>query len=197
MNQEEQKENDRMKSGLMLGVNPNTEREKNDFYATNPHALEIAMPIFKDILDKNVWECTCGQGHLSEVLKEFGYNVKSTDLINRGYGEVQDFLKCEDKFKGDILTNPPFKLAKNFIEKSFELIEDERYAIFFLKIQFLESKLRKEMFVKYPLKYLIVNSERQQCAKDADFEKYKATTQCYCWYIFQKGYKGEPIVKWL
>ena len=34
-----------MKSALMLGVNPNAIREKNDFYATNPHALEIAMPI--------------------------------------------------------------------------------------------------------------------------------------------------------
>ena len=186
-----------MKSGLMLAANPNAERKKNDFYATNPHALEIAMPIFKDILHKNVWECACGQGHLSEVLTEFGYNVKSTDLIDRGYGKVQDFLKCKDKFKGDILTNPPFKLAKNFIEKSFELIEDGRYAIFFLKIQFLESKSRKELFTKYPLKYLIVNSERQQCAKEGDFEKYKATTQCYCWYIFQKGYKGDPIVKWL
>ena len=60
--------------------------KKNDFYATNPHALEIAMPVFKGILHKNVWECACGQGHLSEVLKANKYNVKSTDLIDRGYG---------------------------------------------------------------------------------------------------------------
>ena len=75
-----------MKSALMLGVNPNAIREKNDFYATNPHALEIAMPIFKDILHKNVWECACGQGHLAKVLKDNGYEVKSTDLIDRGWG---------------------------------------------------------------------------------------------------------------
>lgn len=43
-----------MKSALMLGVNPNAIREKNDFYATNPHALEIVMPVFKNILHKNV-----------------------------------------------------------------------------------------------------------------------------------------------
>ena len=81
-----------MKSALMLGVNPNAIREKNDFYATNPHALEIAMPIFKDILHNNVWECACGQGHLSEVLKDNGYNVKSTDLVDRGYGGLRIFL---------------------------------------------------------------------------------------------------------
>lgn len=186
-----------MKSALMLGVNPNAIREKNDFYATNPHALEIAMPIFKDILHNNIWECACGQGHLSEVLKDNGYNVKSTDLINRGYGEVKNFLECDDIFEGDILTNPPFKLAEQFVEKSFELIDEGNYAIFFLKVQFLESKSRKKMFEKYPLKYLIVNSERQQCAKDADFEHLRATTQCYCWYVFQKGYTGEPIIKWI
>ena len=81
-----------MKSALMLGVNPNAIREKNDFYATNPRALEIAMPVFKDILHSNVWECACGQGHLSEVLKNNGYNVKSTDLIDRGYGGLRIFL---------------------------------------------------------------------------------------------------------
>ena len=187
-----------MKSGLMLGVNPNAIREKNDFYATNPHALEIAMPFFNKILHSNVWECACGQGHLSEVLKRYNYNVKSTDLIYRGYGDGEvDFLNCHGEFNGDILTNPPFKLAEQFVAKSFELIKDGNYAIFFLKGQFLESKSRKKMFEKYPLKYLIVNSERQQCAKDADFEHLKATTQCYCWYVFQKGYNGEPIIKWL
>lgn len=186
-----------MKSALMLGVNPNAIREKNDFYATNPHALEIAMPILKEILHNDVWECACGQGHLAKVLKDNGYEVKSTDLIDRGWGGTQDFLQTTEKFKGDILTNPPFKLAEQFVAKSFELLEEGNYAIFFLKVQFLESKSRKKMFEKYPLKYLIVNSERQQCAKDADFEHLKATTQCYCWYVFQKGYKGEPVIKWI
>lgn len=81
-----------MKSALMLGVNPNAIREKNDFYATNPHALEIALPILKDILHKNVWECACGQGHLAKVLEENGYSVKSTDLIDRGYGGFKIFF---------------------------------------------------------------------------------------------------------
>lgn len=182
----------------MLGINSNTEREINDFYATNPHALEIALPYLQDIgLKNNVWECACGMGHLSEVLLAHGYEVKSTDLIDRGYGEVQDFLTCEEKFDGDIVTNPPFRYASEFEKKGFELIDDGNMVCLFLKIQFLESKDRKKLFAKYPLKYLMVYSERQQCAKDAQFECYKGTTQCYAWYIFEKGFKGNPQIKWI
>lgn len=62
-----------------------TEREINDYYATEPKALELLLDI--ETFDKNVWECACGEGHLSKVLEARGYNVRSTDLIDRGYGE--------------------------------------------------------------------------------------------------------------
>ena len=189
-----------MKAALMLGVNPNAEREENDFYATNPKALEIAMPkLEKEGLSKNVWECACGKGHLAEVLKEKGYKVISTDLIDRGYGQSLDFLMVNgsSKFDIDILTNPPFKLAEKFVEKGMDLITDGHKVFLFLKVQFLESKGRYKLFKKYPLKKLLVYSERQQCAKDAEFDKYTATTQCYCWFVFEKGYKGESTIDWI
>ena len=47
------------------------EREENDFYATDPKSLELFLErIKKDNLeiDKNIWECSCGQGHLSKTL---------------------------------------------------------------------------------------------------------------------------------
>lgn len=190
-----------MKSSLMLAVNPNFEREKNDFYATDPKALEIAIDTLKSIgLDKNIWECSCGQGHLAKVLNTYNYNVKATDLIARGFGQGNiDFLKCDEPWEGDILTNPPFKFAENFIEKSMELLTEGHKAIFFLKIQFLESRRRKELFKKYPPKYVIVNSERQKCAKDGEFEKYckNANTQCWCWFVFEKGFNDYPKIMWI
>lgn len=186
-----------MKSGLMLGVNPNTEREENDFYATNPLALELFLQNKYFKLNDNIWECACGKGHLSEKLKEHKYNVKSTDLINRGYGEVLDFLKFDGKWDGDILTNPPFKLAEDFVEKAMSILEDGNNLILLLKVQFLESDSRFLLFKKYPLKYLYVHSSRQQCCKNAEFEKYTATTQCYCWFVWEKGYTGETKIKWI
>jgi hypothetical protein len=67
----------------------------------------------------------------------------------------------------------------------------------FLKIQFLEGQKRKELFKEYPPKYVYVHSSRQLCAKDGEFEKYTATTQFYAWYIWEKGFKGEPIIRWI
>lgn len=187
-----------MKAALMLGVNPNAEREVNDFYATHPSAIITALPKLKEYgLNNNVWECACGIGSISEVLKNNGYNVYSSDLIDRGYGEVKDFLKCQDKFNGDIITNPPFKYAVEFVEKSMELLEDGNKAFFFLKIQFAESQERKELFEKYPIKAVLAYSKRQRCCKDAEFDKYKSATQFYAWFIFEKGYKGKTILDWI
>ena len=43
------------------------ERSKNDYYATPPLAVESLLEKEKFI---NVWECACGEGHISEVLKK-------------------------------------------------------------------------------------------------------------------------------
>lgn len=189
----------------MLGVNPKAERQTEDFYATDPKALEI----FLDKLNKDginlssVWEPSCGMGHLAEVLKKNGYLELATDLIDRGYGLggvdfLGDYLlDRSNTWKGDILTNPPFKLAEKFVEKGMSLLEDGNKLILFLKIQFLEGQKRKELFKKYPPKYVYVNSARQLCAKDGEFEKYTATTQFYAWYVFEKGFNGETIIRWI
>lgn len=188
-----------MKSALMIGFNPNTKRQEEDFYATNPKALLLLETLNKDcvFLSKNIWECSCGMGHLSKVLIEKGYDVKSSDIINRGFGEQIDFLNFNEEYNGDILTNPPFKFAEKFIEKSMSLLKENNKLFLFLKIQFLESKSRYELFKKYPLKYIYVHSSRQLCCRDGDFEKYTSTTQFYAWYIFEKGFSGETILRWI
>lgn len=180
----------------------NKDREENDFYATNPKALEIFLDKLKEDdfkLHNNIWECACGKGHLSEVLKNRGYEVYSTDKVKRNYeDDTLDFLKQENaQFACDILTNPPYKYATEFIEKALEIQADGYYTIMFLKIQFLEGQARQKLFKKYPPKYIYVNSKRQLCAMNGEFEKYTTTAICYCWFIWEKGFNGEPIVRWI
>lgn len=174
-----------------------TEREANDFYATDPKALELLLKY--ETFDLYIWECACGKGHLSEVLRKNGYIVRSTDLIDRGYGEGGvDFLQTYEKHNGDIITNPPYKYAQEFVEHALEIIPEGQRVAMFLKLTFLESKNRREMFEKYPPEYIYVSSSRLQCALGGDFEKYKSTSTAvaYGWFIWRKGFTGEPRVRW-
>lgn len=185
---------------VTLGANNhcNHEREENDFYSTDPKALELFLKNFK--LHKAIWEPACGKGHLSKVLLEQGYDVFSSDLIDRGYGETGiDFLQtiAEGDLTMDILTNPPYKYAKEFVEHSLKVVAEGYYVIMFLKIQFLEGQKRGELFKKYPPKYVYVNSRRQICYINGDMSKKMSSPTCYCWFVWEKGYTGDPIIKWL
>jgi len=174
------------------------ERQKDDYYATNPIAADFLMQI--ESLNHNIWECACGEGHLAQRFADSGLNVKATDLIDRGYGVGGvDFLKCTEQFDGDIITNPPFKYAKEFVEHALELVEDGNKVCMFLKLIFLESKARRELFEKSPPKTVWVSSARLKCAKNGDFETYGkgvGTAVAYCWFIWEKGYKGDTVIKW-
>lgn len=176
------------------------ERETNDFYATHPIALEKLLEI--ETFNKLIWECAAGQGHLSEALKSNGYEVFSSDLIDRGYGVSNvDFLTCKKEYLTfnqpfDIITNPPYKYAQDFIEKALDLVNDGCRVAMLLRLLFLESQKRKELFLKYPPQYIYVSSSRINCALNAEFETYNGGAMAYAWYIWEKGYAGETILRW-
>lgn len=177
----------------------NDERQNDDFYATDPKAAKLLLEL--EPFSKNIWECACGQGHLSKVFENEGHIVKSTDLINRGFGETGvDFLSISGvRWNGDIITNPPYKYAKEFIEKSLEIIDEGNKVAMFLKVQFLEGKSRKKLFSLTPPKTVYVSSSRILCAKNGDFETLVdsgGSAVAYAWYVWQKGFKGNTELKW-
>lgn len=185
----------------------NDEREQDDFYATNPKTLRLFLDrIAEDniTLNHNIWECACGKGHISKTLENTGYNVYSTDLIDRNYGIGNvDFLQVDKRpFNNtfDILTNPPYKFAEQFVYKALSLLNDGEKCIMILKIQFLEGKSRYNLFEKYPPKYVYVHSTRQACAPNGEFikdGKEVGSAVCYAWYIWEKGFKGDPVIRWI
>lgn len=174
------------------------DRQANDFYATEPKALELLLEI--ESFSPNVWECACGEGHLAKVLEAHGYNVSATDLIDRGYGKGGvDFLKseCRVPYDGDIITNPPYKYGLEFVKHALELIADGHKVAMFLKLQFLEGKERRKFFDVCPPKILYVSSSRLPCAMNGDFERHsKSSAISYAWFIWEKGYTGDTVVKW-
>ena len=161
--------------------------EKNDYYATEPRAVKLLLE--KEDFSKHIWEPACGEGHISQVLAAHGYHVESTDLIDRGYGiSGQDFLERPyfASFDGDIITNPPYKYAKEFVEKAIEVVKPGRKVAMFLKLTFLEGKSRRKLFREHPPKTVYVSSARLQCGKNGDFTG--SSMVAYAWYVWQKGY---------
>ena len=69
-----------------LGASSHTEdqRQIHDYYATEPVAVEMLLELEK--FNPKIWECACGEGHMSKVLEAAGYAVKNTDVIDTNYG---------------------------------------------------------------------------------------------------------------
>ena len=186
-----------------LGASNHTEkvRQNEDYYATDPQAAEMLLEIEDIDKSKPIWECASGEGHLSNVFKEHGYKVRTSDIVKRTETtEVLDFLSDDiTDWDGNIITNPPYKFAVQFIEKAMNIIHEGNKCIMFLKLQFMEGKSRRKLFEKYPPKTIWVSSSRIMCAKNGDFYemiKGGGSAVAYAFYVWEKGYKGNTILRW-
>ena len=167
-------------------VTYNIDRQQEDYYASDPKTIDALLEV-EDF--NNIWECAAGKGHMTYRLKEYGKEVYSSDLIDRGswFDEI-DFLSSDKEWSGDIVTNPPYKYAQKFIEKSLSILQPGRKAAFLLRLLFVESNKRKRLFKDSPPKYIYVFSSRQECMKDAelDYTFDGGSVTCYAWFIWEK-----------
>ena len=172
------------------------ERQNEDFYATDPLAIDLLCA--EEKFDSDIWECCCGQGHLSLRLQDFGYDVVSTDLIDRGFGTTGiDFLSETQTRAKNIITNPPYSLAKEFVAHALSLVPEGGKVAMFLKTLFLEGKGRKKLFLNNPPKTVYVSSSRLICAKNGDFVSANklGSAISYSWFVFCKKTQKENLEK--
>jgi 23S rRNA G2445 N2-methylase RlmL len=140
----------------------------------------------------NILEPACGDGAIVKVLKDNGY----TEIT--AYDKETNFLK-ETKKYDTVITNPPFSLAYEFIQKAKEVSENKIYML--LPLNYLHGKKRYDniyqdkdfglrsvyVFTRYPLLGELLR-------KDG---KHNTGMVVYAWYVFQKGYNGNPEIDWL
>jgi len=210
---------------LSGGKSATRERAEDDFYATPIGATLQLLSCEPLSIGESILEPACGQGHilegirrhynqLSAVKHELGLlpQMHGSDLVWRedifnlfaqGYGMFSnvDFLgeTYHSNEYDNVITNPPFSLAQSFIEKALDVAKKK--VMLFCKIQLLEGASRKEMFQKTPLKNVYVFSKRINPLRNGEEtdEKGKpwASTMCFAWFVWDKRYKGEPVIKWL
>lgn len=172
----------------------NHDREANDYYATEPRVIKELFSV--EEFTNLIWECACGEGHLSEAMKSEGKEVISTDLIARGYGGCDvDFLIQTSGYDCDIVTNPPYKFAQEFCEKAIDLCKNK--TAMFLKLTFLEGQKRRKFFDKYPPKVIYVYSSRRKCALNGNFADTGSSASCYAWFVWYKNWIGNTKIKWI
>ena len=172
---------------------PKEQRAINDFYPTPNVAFHILRRhvFFKG----NIWEPASGSGPISKYLENLGYNVYSSDIRKDVYGTGGvDFLKCEELFD-NIITNPPFCLAEEFVRKSFLLAR--RKSVFLLRLAFLESERRFRLFTEFPPAMVIVISRRLPFFDHNKSEWIKTgSTFPHAWFVWDKEHEGDTIMKW-
>lgn len=184
--------------GKLAGGNPSRGRVENDFYATHPDSTTALLEVEEIIYP--ALEPACGEGHISKLLSG---EVDSYDLIDRGYGiSGVDFLDpiYFEKTYETVITNPPFNLFQEFVEKALNVATKK--VIMFGKLQALEGQKRATFLEKTPLKYVYVFKKRQQPLRDGKETdqitgKKMSSTMAFAWYVWEIGYKGEPIIRWI
>ncbi|MCA1021494.1 hypothetical protein [Halobacillus litoralis] len=125
-------------------------RKRNDgidYYATPEWATEALLK--RERFEGKVLEPCSGAGAISKVLEKQGYEVESSDIREdeHVYGAKGiDMLKMEGTEAKNIVTNPPFFMATESVEKSLDLIPDGGKVAMILKLQFLEGQKRYEFF---------------------------------------------------
>lgn len=177
------------------------DRAENDYYATEPIAIDmLAQTGFLNGI-KSVWECASGGGHLVRRMEELGKDVYASDLYDHNFTPADtgvDFLACgpdmRDKYDA-IVTNPPYKYALEFCKKAIDLAPK---TAMFLKLTFLEGAKRQPFFKSNPPRYVAVCVNRVQCAINGDKDMFsKSSAACYAWFIWERGYTGRPEILWI
>jgi hypothetical protein len=168
----------------------------NDLYETPPEATRALLKV--EPLPRYVWECACGRGAIVNELRAAGHQVAASDIANYGvpitcYWGV-DFLQEHTAPAGTelILTNPPYKLAAQFVRHALELCPR---AIFLLRLAFLESVSRTDILEGGKLARLHIFRNRLPMMHQDGWTGPRASSAiAFMWAVWDAAHSGPPTV---
>ena len=95
-------------------------RQKDDFYPTPARGIESLLSVEK--FSGPIWEPACGDGAISKVLLSEGYDVISSDLVDRGYGKHGVDFRCVG-VKREWLAD--CECGQNWLGPTYHAVEDD------------------------------------------------------------------------
>jgi len=181
----------------IVGVGKVSKRDSNgkksDFYET-PYTLTRKFLDVEDFdKDKSICEPACGGGAITKVLKEYW----NDDLIT-AYDKETNFLWDYNNYNY-IITNPPYSLAFEFIQRAKQLAK-LKFALL-LPLYYLHGKKRyDEIFSdrSYGLEKIYVFTRSPMLGETLREDgKHNTGMMPYSWYVWTNGYSGQPILDWI
>lgn len=190
-----------------------------DFYPTPPFATralcEFLQAEIGDLARLSAWEPACGEMHMARPLAEYFGHVRASDCHRyRAEHEILDFtLAAFDHANiagcDFVITNPPFRLAQEFIERG--LLVARRGVAMLVRSAFLEGQDRHaELFSSMPPSFVLQFVERvvmlegrlvRKGAIDpgaSEPGRKASTATSYCWLILLKDRAGEDCrIRWI
>lgn len=115
-------------------------------------------------------------------------NIITIDIRQDSRADIkEDYLKIDCPGNFDvIITNPPFNLAREIIEKALNDVNDGGFVIMLLRLNFFGGKLRKDMWDRQMPKYAFVHNRRMSFTDDGRTDSIE-----YMHAVWQKGYYPE------
>lgn len=164
-----------------------------DCYDTPPEAVHALLKVEK--LPHEIWEPACGKGNIVQVLRSAGHKVYASDLNNRGCYDSHfgvDFLFCPHDEVDAIVTNPPFSLAEQFVQRA---LERAPLVIMLLRLAFMESVRRAPILENAGLARIHVFSKRLPMMHREGWEGRKANSgMAFCWMVWERSYRGPTTI---
>ena len=128
-------------------------------------------------------------------------------LVYNEYFDNTDFLNFWPNKSYDLaIGNPPFTVnneptAENFARKNIYLLREGGWSIQLLRTNFLHSAERVAFWQEYPAKYVYILVRRpsfyKQDPREEMFGKANTNAHDYSVFVWQKGWQGEPTLRWL
>ena len=170
-----------------------------DFFPTPPWATRALMThVLSESYwrGKTCWEPACGEGHMSEVLKDCFQEVISSDIATYGYSEALeiDFLDPRHDFLVDwIITNPPFNLAEKFAAR-----RNGRAMAMLVRTAWLEGAGRyQRLFSVDPPSIVAQFTERVTMVKGRIAEKGVSSATAFCWVVWTQEHAHRTLLRWI
>jgi hypothetical protein len=142
-----------------------------------------------------IWEPAAGRGAIVRVLRDHGHAVIASDIHNYGNLHfVSDFLAQERLPAGceAIVTNPPFRLAEEFVAHALELAP---LVIMLLRLAFLESERRCRILEGRGLARVHVFRKRLPMMHRDQWVGRKANSgMAFAFFVWDRNHKGPTTI---